>query len=497
MSRVRALVLAFLAVIPLVIAAVFVGVGGLDPARTWTSAEAEAPSGAPAADDAITAADLVDARRAAGEASTQAGFLSTGTQELADGTAELRDGTGQLSAGATEASDGAQALADGMIQIQAGTSELGVGATEVADAVGVTVDGVIGVNVIRGQALGAIDRTLGDLEGNEDPDIVTLRDELAGLRDQLSTMEIDGALVNDMERLRDGSREVANQLTTPGFAFHDGIYTATNGASNLNMGLNDLEAGLQQANEGVVALDDGATRVNDMADQTKSRVDDVNRAMPVVWPTAAEGEEAAGEELPQSLSPIVAMLIAALVMLVGVGLGLAAHLRPGRRWWILGVGTLIAVVGGLVGLMVLASGLSVGALWVSVLALALGVLAAAGVTVILARAFGAGIGASVAGVLSIAQLGVVGWVWRKASTAEVAEWAQIVSGLTPLHWNTASLTAAGNGGDATQLWLGVGVLAVIAAIGLVAVAVAPRNGEDREETTAAEETGELPVAVQA
>ncbi|WJZ16815.1 hypothetical protein CGUA_01065 [Corynebacterium guangdongense] len=467
MSRVRALVLSLLTLIPLVLAGVYVGVGGLDPARTWTSDSAEAPSGAPA--DALTAVDLVDARRAAGEASSQAGFLTAGTQELVDGTAALREGADQLSAGAATASTGAQELADGMIQLQAGTANLGVGATEVADAVGTTVDAVIGVNVVRGQAVGAIDRTLAELAGNDDPDVVAVREELAGLRDQLGGMEV---ATNDMERLRDGSREIANQLTTPGFAFHDGIYSATNGASNLNMGLNDLETGLTSAVDGVVALDDGAQRVDDMADQTKARVDNVNRAMPVVWPGAAED---AGEGALHSVSPIVAMLVAALAMLVGVGLGIAVRLWPQRRWVTLLGGTFGAVVGGLVALMVLTSGLSATSVWISALALALGVLATAGVTVLLTRLAGVGLGSALAGVLAIAQVGVVGWVWRKASTAEVAEWAQAVSGLMPLHWNTATLTAAGNQGDATQMWLGLAVLAVIAVPGLIAVATGPKQ----------------------
>lgn len=476
---VRGVLLAIVLILPLIVGAVFAAGDGMHPARTWSADDAA--TGAPADSQAILPADLVDARRAAGEAGAQASLLTTGTEELADGAAELREGVVPLQEGISEAADGAGELSQGMVEIQAGVGQLGVGATEIADAVGGAVDGVVSLDAIRGQIVGAVDRTVAELEGNETPEAVELREELLGLSEQLTLVDIAPDLADQLVELRDGSREIANQLTTPGFAFHDGIYAATQGAADLNAGLGEIDAGMAEAVDGIGQLDDGATQIDTMATNAHSRVDAVNRSLPAVAPAAAE--EAVEEGPTQSLSPVVAMLIAALVMLAGAAIALAAHLSPARRRLIVLGGTAAALVGGIVALLVLATGLSAASVGLSALALAVGALAAVGLTSAGLKLFGVLGGVSLTAVLGVLQLGVVGWVWKTATAAQVAEWLQIVAGLLPLHWATTSLSAAGNVGASGPLWLGVGILAVIAVVGLVIVGMG--RPQEAGETTAA------------
>ena len=74
------------------------------------------------------------------------------------------------------------------------------------------------------------------------------------------------------------------------------------------------------------------------------------------------------------------------------------------------------------------------------------------------------IGLPIAGVLAVAQVGLVGWLWRTASTAPVGKVWEYAAGATPMHWTTASLSAAGNGGSTTALWAGMCAGLVLAVV---------------------------------
>ena len=147
----RALLLALVLIVPLVIGAVVATVSEWQPAEAWSQEQAGAPS-----DGTIDPAELYDVARALSEANAQAGFLANGAQQLADGTGELKDGAGELGGGVDKLAGGSQELYDGLIQLQSGTAQLGNGATELADGVGGAVDQVIGLGVVRGQILQAL-----------------------------------------------------------------------------------------------------------------------------------------------------------------------------------------------------------------------------------------------------------------------------------------------------------------------------------------------------
>lgn len=476
MNRLQSL-LAGLIVVVLALAALAGGLLGLDPAKAWSSgAEEEQTTGAPTAQapGGIGAAELVDARRAAGEAASQSGLLTSGTAELVDGTTALDEGAGELVAGVDEAAAGAQELSNGMTELQAGVGQLGAGATQVADGVAAATEPVIGISAVVGQIIGSIDRTIAELEGNEDPAVAQAREALIGLRDQANNVPINEQTTAQLEQLRDGARELSNQLAVPGFAFHDGVYAATQGAQDLSYGLSQLGDGATQASDGITELNEGAAQIDSLATQTDEKIDEINRAMPTpAWGAQGGGDAAGGQaeaDAGSVLSPQLALLVAALVMLAGMAVAVGVALVPQRRWLIIAAGTVGGVVAGMVALFVLATGLSVAAAWLSGGVLALGVLASAGITRVLIGLLGATWGSVTAGILGIVQLGVVGWVWRVAATSDVSAALRVLADIMPMHWATTSLTALGNDAVGSSLWVGVAVLGVLSALGVVALA---------------------------
>lgn len=475
--RLRRILLALVLILPLIAGTVVAAAGDLDPARSW-STDGE-PSGAPAAAGpaGVDPADLVDARRAAGEASTQAGFLTSGTTELTEGTGQMREGAAALPDQFGEAVSGAQQLADGLVQLQAGTGQLGTGATEVADGVGQAVDQVIGLGALQGQLVEAIDRAVRELEDADDPRLVEARDQLTQLRDQVEAIQLRGPVAEQLTSLKDGAREVADQLSVPGRDFHDGVYSATRAAQDLAYGLSQAQTDVDEAVAGVESLDEGAQRLDQMAAQTDEKVGAVQRALPVVQaaPESPDGE-AGGEGLGQSLTPLFAMFIAALVMLGGAGLGALTRLLRSRRALVLIGGTLCFTGLGLVSLLLVASGLTVSSVALAGLVLALGVLAAAALTVGVLALAGPVAGGIIITAGGILQVGIVGWVWRSVAVTELAVGWQIAANLLPLNWTTSALTTVSNDGSGQILWLAVGVLALIAVAGTLAGHFLPAVG---------------------
>ncbi|WP_291314329.1 hypothetical protein [Corynebacterium sp. UBA2622] len=445
----------------------------LSPASTWTSAASDgAPTGAPAT--APGPDNLVEARRAVGEAATQAGFLTQGTAQLNDGVGKLDEGSKQLIDGIASANSGAQELSHGMVQLQAGTGQLAGGATRVADAVGGVVDQVAGVEAVRGQVVAGIDNALGSMKDARDPEVVKARDALINLRGQAASAQLPPDIVAQMNQLKNGSREVANQLSVPGYAYHDGIYTATNASAQLASGLRELNNGAGAAGAGIGELREGSQKLDQVAGLTSTKIDNVRRAIPAAAP-AAGSTGAAEEGAPASaLAPLAAMLVSALLLVGGFASAALSLALPRYRWWILGGGGAFFALLGFILVAILGVGMGPAALAVAFLASAVGVLASAGLSRLLMAGFGVRAGAVVSAVLVAAQVGFVGWVWKTAASGSVTHAAAVVSAALPMHWSTAALSAAGNGGSATVLWAGIALGAAAAALGL-----AGRMGADK------------------
>ncbi|WP_018297944.1 hypothetical protein [Corynebacterium lubricantis] len=456
------------------IAAVIVLIVGaflpMSPATTWSSGEQV--TGAPAATPGPDS--LIDARRATGEAGAQTGFLTQGTTQLKDGSVALRDGLDELAGGADTAQQGAQELSNGMNALSGGLAELGSGANQVADGVGTAVNAVVGFEAIKGQVIGAIDRAVADTEGVQDPEVQAARQSLTDLRGQVEVAQLPEDIVTQLNQLRDGSRELANQLATPGYPFFDGMYQATTGSTELANGLAQLRDGVTTARDGSQELADGATQVDTIATNTGDKIDTVRRAIPGPTPQAAGAAEttAAAEEeeaVTSALSPLVAMLIAALMVLGGLALALAAYAAPGSRWSIAGFGAAFLTVIGLILVMVLGAGLTPVAMLLFAAALFTAVAAATGVTWLVLNVFGPRIGAGIAAAFAAIQVGVVGWVWKTASVGTVAAAWEHVAAFMPLHWTTTVVSAAGNHGNQQAMWIALALSVVLAVLGVEAL----------------------------
>ena len=449
-SRLSTALLSLLLLVPLIAGAAFAAGRDWRPADAWTADAAPQAS-----------ADLVGARRAVGEASSQAGLLTTGAGQLSAGAAKLADAAPRLADGTKQAGDGSQQLYDALVELQAGTGQLGDGATKVADGVGTAVDNIVGVNAVRGQIVAAIDGTLKDLAGDNSAEAQNMKKQLEDLKAQANNFQLDDSLVSQLNEVKDGSRELANQLAVSGYAYHDGIYQVTEGAKELNAGLGTLDQGVGEAVQGASDLSAGAEKVHTMAQSNQTKLGQIQQALPAAA-AASDAEDAPG----RSLSPVVATLLAALVALGGVAVGAR------REWGIGGVaaGALGLTVAGLVGLFVLATGLTPADAALASLAFLLTACAFVALTRLHVRVFGPGWGLGLAAAGGIVQLGAVGWVWKNAAAdADLTAAARAAVNLVPLNWSTTALTAVGNGVVGAVAWVSLAVLGVLAVLGIVLI----------------------------
>ncbi|MGV0342316.1 YhgE/Pip domain-containing protein [Corynebacterium mastitidis] len=458
MSPVRSTLLFSLALTPLLAGAAYLTIAGHGPEESWSAGEE--PQAAPVA----ATAQLNDARRATIDAGANASFLANGTAQLLAGVEKFegQDVTG----GVAQLREGAAQLREGMIQLQAATGQLGQGATELADGVGGAIDRVLALGAIQGQ-LGEAATTLDkELEKSTDPRAQDLRGQLADFKAQLANGGLGEEMTAQLTRLRDGSRDFSNQLAVPGYGFHDGIYSATDGAKRLSAGMDEMSGRVDGALEGAGSLSEGARKLNDMAQENRTRLQTIQRALPAPSPASAAGTEGGARS---ELLPTYALLISLFAALGGLGAGL---LRRAADRALAAVG--VAASAG-VTLWLLGTSLPWGTVLAGTGVLALLTLASAGLSAGVRRAAGTR-GALIAGlVFFLAQAGIAGWVWKSAMTSDLsASWTALAA-LTPVHYSTAALSALSNGGSAALLGAGVAVLAAVALLSAAASWAAGRG----------------------
>ena len=459
-SRSRKILTALLLLVPLIAGTIYASAMSLDVSRAWSSADEV--TGAPAASVATNNQELIDARRAAGEAGAQAGFLTSGTEELTSGTQELIDGAAPLEEGVSAAADGAAQLHDGLIQLQAGTGQMGTGATEIADGVQNAVEQLGGLVVVQQQLLGALNEADKQLASSKIPEAEDLRKQITEVRGHLENFGISVEMTDQLDQLRSGTRDLANQLAVPGYGFHDGIYSATNGAAELSAGLQELEAGVGTAVEGFTALDEGVNRLDSMAALNEEKTAAVQRAPQV---PAGTIEATADEERTSALAPMYAFLISALVMLAGAALGWATL----KNKWLMAFAVIgVTAIGGII-LFTVALGMSVVALFGALGILLLATVVAGILSRILLDVLGT-TGAIVVSVLGwVAQAAVIGHVWSVTAVSDIALVWRVVAGMMPLHYPTFAVTSIGNGGSAAAIWMATAVLLAMGVFGMVAL----------------------------
>ncbi|MEZ2189692.1 hypothetical protein [Corynebacterium sp. CCM 9204] len=440
-----------------------------------------------AVSSATGSADLVAVRRAAGEADTQAGFLVTGTRELTVGAGELADGSKRLSEGAAKAAEGAQQLTDGLVKLQAGTGQLGVGATQVADGVARAVEQIEAMPLARDQLLGVLDELDATLATSKHPESPRLRMELVKLRVEVVNFRVDPQMLGQLNELRSGSRQVAEQLSTPGQPFHDGVYSAVTGSRSLSDGLHELDEGSRALQSGADELRAGAERIRTMAEANENKVNAIHAGL-TSGRTGSPGNSPTdvGNSIDTGMNPMNALFTAILVWLAATCLWLVGKPVPRRVGNSSGTtsGTAFRVVFSAPVTAILGVAVT-GAAFVATAArpsdsvllgavlLVVTLTAVAGS--ILGRALMTLLGPMTGRIVLItglaAQVGVLGHVWSNTvNGAEVSTFWRVLTALTPSGYPAAALSELGSGTAGPVLWVTVAVLGALVVFGAVIIA---------------------------
>lgn len=460
-------------------------------------------------DSSVSSASVVEGRQAAVTAAQNTGFLSLAASDLADGVGELNKGAGQLQEGIAQAAGGAQQLSGGMQQLQSGTAEIGAGATQMADGVEAAAQGTVALKVVRGQMLENLNALDKNLAGSQDPNAQKLREDLAGYKAQLQNVDI-AKIQRDLNTAKEKSRELANQLTTPGFAYYDGVVSAAQGASSLSSGLGELQTQSQKAFTGIKDLNNGAQKVAQMAKDNQEAVNRTVKALPAAQLSSADaaagganaaaastgvgvgaagtgpagvgsdgGAVATSSGEGSSLSTTSAMLIAGLVLIASMAVGAVWALHRSSTVLFGGLAASIATGTGLVFL--LAQGLQPLAALGVVLAIAALSCLTVGVVAWWVDLLQRGrvnrtAGIAVLILVQVLQLGIVAWAWT-ADTLVL--WGRILVGIFPLNYATGAVSVLGNAGDTAYLWTSAGVLGVLAAVGIALLVIQTISDERR------------------
>ncbi len=410
-------------------------------------------------DTTVSTASVLEARQAAVSAAQKTGFLSLAASDLSEGVGELEKGAGELSKGIDHAAGGGQELSGGMQQLQAGTAELGAGATQMADGMEAAAQGALALKVVRGQMLENLNSLDKSLAQSQDPNAQALREDLVGYKAQLQNVDVE-KIQGELNTAEEKSRELANQLSTPGYAYYDGVVSAVQGASSLSSGLSQLQKETQSALGGIKDLSAGAHKVKTMAQDNQTAVNKTAQAFP-----ATQMSEVTSGDNASSLSPIYAVLIAALVMVGSVASGVVWALR--KSGLVAGAGIAAVVVAGSGLIFLLAEHLAPLAAVGVVVALALFAIFSAGVTawwtgLITRGVISSAVGTGLLLLGTVLQLGVVAWAWSVESLAVVG---RIIAGLFPLNYVTGVLVSAGNLGSSGYLWTSGAVLLLLSIFG--------------------------------
>lgn len=473
MISLKRLVLPVCAVIPLVGGVIYASVAHVDISASWSP---DSSQGAPSA--AQQQQDLVAVRRAAGEAATQAGFLATATQQLADGVSQIGGQTQQISDAISQLQQGTQALADGMVKLQAGTGQLGSGATQLADGIDQAVTQVKGVLGLQTQVLAAMDDSINKLTQTNTPEALQVRDQIVALRQQVQNIGLDAGLTSKLDQAQQGSRELANQLATSGYAYHDGMYAATEGAKTLNSKVQEFAPQATEAMGAVNQLQDGTQRINTMSGANKDKVTAVGRAIPTVQ-ASADPEEGRSHVI----SPIYALLIGAMVTAVAAMLGFSIS-----GFWRTVVSLLVTALLGAIPFALFMGGFDFMAVSGAFLVFFIMAITSAVSAQFLVNRVGTAWGRLVALIGILVQVGVVGFAWQIASERTAPVVLRVISEFAPLHYVTMATTAIGNATSGGALWMSLAVIAGLAAIVCLGSALV----ENRRNKSDGEESGDYP-----
>lgn len=203
------------------------------------------------------------------QAAAGSGQLKDGTKQLLDGSGQLDDGIGQVADGVNQLKTGSgqlyagtSQLSTGTGQLVGGTKQLGDGAVQIRDGVGQILTPLLQqLTPVANQAK-QITPLLGQLERSPDPTVRDAAKQLAELVAEVDATNPDG-VVSQLTQLRDGTAELARQLTDPHADYLSGVLQVNDGAKQLNDGARQLDDGLGQLQQGIPALQDGSRQLHD------------------------------------------------------------------------------------------------------------------------------------------------------------------------------------------------------------------------------------------
>lgn len=207
------------------------------------------------------------------EAADGSGRLHDGTVELADGAAELSSGLGEAHAGTRQLKDGTAQVAEGMTQLHAGTAELGDGAVQIRDGVAGIADPLLGLIAeihSMGKELGPVIATL---SVSPDPTLREAGQSLSSLLGEIDATNANGT-AGQLTQLRDGTAEIARQLTDPTADYLNGVNQLVTGTGELDAGAAELLTGMGQLDDGGKQLAAGTIELRDGAAQLNTGLSD-------------------------------------------------------------------------------------------------------------------------------------------------------------------------------------------------------------------------------
>lgn len=470
-----------------------------------------------------------------GEAGAGAAQLAAGTGELADGAQQLTAGfdeaiagAAQLGAGTGELRAGAAELAAGAGELLAGTDELGAGAVQLRDGVGEILTPVLDTLHTTDQLAAELTPLLDRLAASSDGALSGAAAQVRALLDQIDRTNSAG-ITGQLTELRDGTRELARQLTAPDAEYRAGVLALADGSAQLSAGTVELDNGMSELSAGLGQLADGARQVSDGTRQLDDgareletglrdgsaeapRIEDVDASadmfsQPVLLDVHNQAPaqlvidgNLANKKLAEGSGPLLVILAAFLTAVVvwmlvapaGPSRSGASHREIAvallRRTWIaVAAGALVTVLAGMFGAN---AGWSPDN-WSIMLLLLVFIGSVAGIiSQLFVTAFGCVAGSITAFSFFMFQIFAFGGVYPAGTTPS---FFRPFEAIAPMTYARRAVLRSDIGLYDTMFWVSVLVLVVMAALAFAAAVYVQHRNTSR--TTAPAATADTPVAV--
>lgn len=376
-----------------------------------------------------------------------------------------------------------------MQSLTKGTDKLGSGATQVADGIDQLVS-----TIQTPELLKQINAIKGALSPGTPVDQVT-------------------GLLGGLVRLKAGSRQIANELTSPTAQYRGGLNAATKGAGalavgagSLATGMGDLNSGAQQLVSGTRSLRDGIVQVDDGSATLSRGLADGVRQVP----------DLGGEEKQQSLAKLLAppvvfksnniaaaqfagpggaptyLVLGSALIVIVVFMLFRIHRRitnrddplslseVARRGTVVGLVSLAVVaVFGMVGWWSLSPSPDPASLTKVIAIVAVATLTNVMVTSAFFAIFGYVGGALTSLAVMILQTFAYGGIWMVESLPAPIRWLNAIS---PMTYTRQGLISAFGGGSG--FWSALSVLVIIGVVAAAITLLISRSANRRHRTTA-------------